>query len=958
MRRVLKLSLAFLKEHPLRLILTSLATIAATCMVVWVVSGYDALLHSFKAYSNDALGNYTLAVAPISDFRQWAPGAVPEAAEGDIPRQVVRDLRADKAVIAADPMWAVRTFIVAKPRKNAAVKKQSTPAKPVNTKPKSKGSGIRGRKRARLRRPDIRLIGTNTTQPPFELVAGRWMNPKSGKLEATMSADAAERLKVGLNDSLLVDTSENQREVTIVGLINSPSITSFAGIIATSQLMTPSVGGLYVSTKLAEQVTGRTSKISFIGVTIDPKADLTQFRFSWSHRLSTYSTPVQFQDNHDVEENLDNSASAENISFQALAVTSMAMLAALFIIFSVLSMGVSERTRQLALLRAVVLTRGEVGLLVVTEGLLLATIGFVGGIACGWILLKIASTAIPLLYGLTPSLGLHAVLLAAACAYGGALCASILPAWRATRVKPVDAMAPQITTGTGEVPLFTIPLGLALIFAYPLVTFAVDYDDTTEFTTLMLSGFVAMAAGFIILAPTVVRLVDKLLSPILARLLGLEPRLLLAQISGRMWSTVSTSLALSIGLGLFIAVQVWGHTMLKPFVPGQWAPDALIGFAPHGINPGDARKVASFPGIDPDCCFPIVVEQPRLKEDLTNSATRATVTRQDSVVIVGLDLGKALSGKQPLLPFQWQQGSPESVRKMLAQDPRACVVPNHFLKEAGLKIGDTFTMIPPDNYKNPATYKVAGSVTMTGWHWQTKTTGFRSRTHRAAALIMADYKSVANDFRKFKSTHVWFRTANNQPINTKDLNTRAQQLYAQSLGLNSKDVAIGPAPFGTPWVASMPIVKIRARVIAGAGQWLSAMSFLPLVTLLVTGLGLLNTIFASVRSRLWEMGVLRSIGFTRSTLVRVVIAEGILIGMVACVLSLGFGVITGWCGAGISQHISFFAGLSPTLQIPVMPILIGLAAALLLAAIAAIWPASSLGRSQPLALLQQGRSAF
>ena len=72
MRRVLKLSLAFLKEHPLRLILTSLATIAATCMVVWVVSGYDALLHSFKAYSNDALGNYTLAVAPISDFRQWA----------------------------------------------------------------------------------------------------------------------------------------------------------------------------------------------------------------------------------------------------------------------------------------------------------------------------------------------------------------------------------------------------------------------------------------------------------------------------------------------------------------------------------------------------------------------------------------------------------------------------------------------------------------------------------------------------------------------------------------------------------------------------------------------------------------------------------------------------------------------------------------------------------------------
>ncbi|HPC20395.1 MAG TPA: ABC transporter permease, partial [Kiritimatiellia bacterium] len=108
----------------------------------------------------------------------------------------------------------------------------------------------------------------------------------------------------------------------------------------------------------------------------------------------------------------------------------------------------------------------------------------------------------------------------------------------------------------------------------------------------------------------------------------------------------------------------------------------------------------------------------------------------------------------------------------------------------------------------------------------------------------------------------------------------------------------------------------------------------------------------------WDIGVLRAIGFTRWAIVRAVIAEGLLIGLVACLLSLGFGILAGWCGAGLSQYVSFFAGLHLELILEWRPILAGLGAALLLCALAAVGPALSIARTEPLTLLQQGRGSF
>lgn len=97
---------------------------------------------------------------------------------------------------------------------------------------------------------------------------------------------------------------------------------------------------------------------------------------------------------------------------------------------------------------------------------------------------------------------------------------------------------------------------------------------------------------------------------------------------------------------------------------------------------------------------------------------------------------------------------------------------------------------------------------------------------------------------------------------------------------------------------------------------------------------------------------------TRLTLFRLIIAEALLVGIVACVLSLGFGVMAGYCGTGVTRYINIRGGMVTPLVIPWGSITIGFAGTLALCLLAALWPAATTGRAEPLRLLQAGRSSM
>lgn len=931
MKRVLRLSLAFLREHPFRVLVTSLATMAACATVVWTSSSYDALLNSFEEYSDKSQGRYTLSVAPISTFRQYAPGDIPATAQKFVPPEVTAELRTDPAVLAADNFWVQR--VQARPIRLAAPAAPDKPPAPDTPRPYA---------------PDVRLIGTDAPQPPYPLTEGHWIDPARHDLpEAVLSAHVATQLNLRVGDELLTGEGTRARRLRIIGLVANPSIEGFNAGVATAQIMTPALGGLYVPTPLAEEIVGQPARIHFVGILVDPAADLTAFRYVWTPRLGNATTPVQFQEAGEVAENLDQGATAENVRMQAYNATAIATLAALFLVFSTLNIGVAERIRQFAILRAIAFTRFQIGALIAVESIIFATIGLVGGVGIGAAIVRAVVRATAHLFrSNTASVGMHSIALAAICMYGGACLAAIFPILRATRVRPMDAMTPHATTPTPRLSAGRVALGLLLLTVQPLITFALPLPDAIRHRLHMAVGYPSIALAFIFLAPACVVLVDRLMSPLLARLLGLPPRLLASQITAHLWRTSGIALALSIGLGLYVTIQVWGYSMLDSFVPGSWAPSALVAF-PDGVEPAAVAQIAQQPGVIADHCLPVVFEQPRLREDLTRSAERATVTRQDTVVIVGLDPARAFGGDNPLFQFTWADGSPAQAVPLL-QSGRGCIVPDHFLTQAGLKVGDSFDLVPPENPAQPVTYTIAGAVHLPGWHWQTKQVGFRSRTHRACALVFASYDNVARDFSRPIASHIW--------LDFDPALTTAEQLAQNIRAIVPPPEA--PATPGAPDIRVIPVTTIRQMVRGHATRLLWSMSHLPLITLAITCLGVLNALLASVRARRWDIGILRAIGFTRWAIVRAVIAEGLLIGIVAAGLSLAFGILAGWCGTGISQYVSFFAGMPPAFILAWGPISFGLISAILMCAIAAIGPAITMARTQPLTLLQQGRGSF
>lgn len=975
MKLTLKLMWAQVVHQPARFVLACGAMVAAACMVVWVVSGYDALTAQFDSFSDEYVGRYDLFISPQAvESPSYAPAqTVPPRY---LPDDLLDEVKADPDVALAEPVLQAR-LMVAGPggpggliQRGGPVERDGAASGPAG----GRGPGGPGSRRQRdddapavsPAPPDRRpfglvntpmLVGTIATQPPRDLVAGRWIDPsRADAFDAVLSAGAAKSLGVELGQRVLVSDGKTDYRLTIVGIVEQ--VDQPGGNIRLTRVSQqgPASAALYVPMALAERIAGIEGKVSFIQIILREGANTRAFQQRWSDRLAKLDLPGEVLTEQEIRVGLEQEYVATETRNQAYGATGMALVAGVFIVFTTLSMGVTERSRQLAMLRAIALTRWQVATLVAAESLLLAVVSWAGGLAAGWGLLKVLAVQDPAAAGQSMAPGVWAVVLSGACAVGGALLASIVPMLRAAAVDPLDAMAHQPASGgAGRLSIWATIAGLVLIAINPVLLFVVGVEgDQLYMGTLSAVGWGAMVVGFVLLTPAAVLLTQRVFGPIVGRVLMLNPTLVASELGRNLWRTVGTAIALSVGLGLFVSLQVWGYSMLSPFVPGDWAPDVLANVHPAVLSDDAVAAVQRIESIVPGKCQPLVVEQPQLAEDLTGSMQRATVTRQDNVIMIGVDPDGALGGDNPLLAIDFVAGDRATAIEKL-KTGRYCIVPDHFLRETGLGLEDTFAVLPPHDPEHPVEYRIAAAVSLPGWHWLSKGSGLRLNAVRSAAMVFADRRVVQADFALGGPSFLWF----NVKAGT-DMDALRQQIAdaIQPAGLPPSRNAAQAGPRGRGGVRLSLTADVRRGVRGAADRTIGQMSQLPLITLAIASLGVVNAILGSVRTRRWEMGVLTAVGYSRSSLLRLIVAEGVMLGIVACLLSLGFGIMAGWCGSEVSQYVSFFGGLKPSLIIPWSKLSWGLAGAIGLCLIASLWPAIRIGRTDTLELLQAGRASF
>jgi putative ABC transport system permease protein len=293
---------------------------------------------------------------------------------------------------------------------------------------------------------------------------------------------------------------------------------------------------------------------------------------------------------------------------QLIAVTAafggLALFIAIFVVASTMGLSIQQRGQEIALLRAVAATPGQIRRMISWEAVIIGLIGSAAGVLPGAILGRELADAL-VRHGIAPpNLTVDAGLLPIAAAVGGGVIAALLAVLgagrRASRV-PANAALTEAAVeprliGPGRV----IGGLLSLAGAVPLLAVATTTGapDTAAATSEMTALFLVAAVGF--LGPIVARLAAGLLGPPLARLSPVGGFLASANLrtATQRFSSASTPLMLTVGLSctLLFSSTTIDHAVTQQRRAGLTGELAITSAGP-GLPTAALADVRAVPGV-------------------------------------------------------------------------------------------------------------------------------------------------------------------------------------------------------------------------------------------------------------------------------------------------------------------------------------------------------------------------
>ncbi|QKW39510.1 ABC transporter permease [Actinomadura sp. NAK00032] len=244
----------------------------------------------------------------------------------------------------------------------------------------------------------------------------------------------------------------------------------------------------------------------------------------------------------------------------------VAMLVSALVIYNTFAILVAQRMREMALLRCVGATRRQIFAGVLTESAAVGLTGSLLGLGVGVGLGQGALVLISNLNGNVsvtgPSLALRTVLVGLAVGVVVTVLSALLPARAATRVAPIAALRADAEPGGGRFRLgvwrtvAAALLGAAGLAIGVFAALVMDKGEAAMFAVAF-SGcvfFLAVVAAM----PALVRPLGRLAGAVPARLGGVPGRLAVANAQRAPRRTATTTIALTVGVGLMSLFAVIG----------------------------------------------------------------------------------------------------------------------------------------------------------------------------------------------------------------------------------------------------------------------------------------------------------------------------------------------------------------------------------------------------------------
>ncbi|UKJ63734.1 ABC transporter permease [Cellulosimicrobium cellulans] len=597
-----------------------------------------------------------------------------------------------------------------------------------------------------------------------------------------------------------------------------------------------------------------------------------------------------------------------------LVFAAIALFVGAFIIANTFAMSVRERLRELALLRALGASPGQVFTSVLVQALVVGLVGGSLGVLAGAGLVRVIRWGLALagmeFSGRVP-LGTPQVVAAVGLGAVVSVLAAVLPARRAAAIPPVQAMrddvAPDRGTGVravGGIVLVAAGAGVLWLAAF-LGSSVADaptgwaWVDDLSPRVLLGVGAGLVLVGVLVGSPAVARGVLTVLAwPLVAALRPLG-RLARGNVTRNPRRTASTAGALLIGMALVSVTGVIAastQASVRSIVENEVRADLVVDSATLVVPEGAVDAVTATPGA-------AVVDTVRL--GLASVATvedaGAAVAGDDDATDDGAARGTDVAG----VPAGFFDTALDPVA--LAGDPTATleagdvVVHRRTARDRGWEVGDTLRL----GEGSAAVEARVGAVIDS----QLVGTGILVRDDVFDAVVPAAQASVRI---------VYVSAAEGAtPAEVEELRaalTTAVEPFLVVTVLDREDTASAFAD--------------------QVNQVLVILYALLALSIVIALLGIVNTLALSIIERTREIGLLRAVGLGRLQLAGVIAIESVLTAVYGTVLGVATGIGIGAALPGVLAD----EGLS-TLAVPWGQVLAILGVAVVIGLVASVWPA-------------------
>jgi putative ABC transport system permease protein len=574
-----------------------------------------------------------------------------------------------------------------------------------------------------------------------------------------------------------------------------------------------------------------------------------------------------------------------------------------FLIFNTFSITVAQRTKEFGLLRTLGASSRQVLASVVIEALVLGVFASIVGIlfGLGFVelvtgIFKAIGFELPQSGTVVPAAAIIAPVLVGVLSTLGS---SIVPALRATRVTPLEAL--QDTARVDAATSRRRTLIARALFALGVLAIAGGLFATSSFGAalpLLGLGLILLFVGVSMLAGSMIAPLASFVGRPIERLRGVTGRLARENTLRNPSRTATTSAALMIGVALVVFAAVFASSASKSIgdaLDKTFAGDLVVvntdGFSP--ISPDIGSKVAGLDGVEtvsPIAGAPAEVQLPEGPKQ------------------------EVLSGLDPdTLPnvakLDWVDGDDETLTGL---GPDDAIVESQWAEDHDVSVGDTLSTTSVNGSK--VDLNVVGSV--------------RDRIQLLVPGIALPIDSLRSQFdaRDDFADLVGFAPG----ADFDATRTEVDDLLSKSF----------------PQAEARSQAEYKQDQEDLINQLLALIYVLLALSVIISLFGVVNTLVLTIYERTREIGMLRAIGASRSQIRRMVRYESLITAMIGAIIGAVIGLAVAIAGVEALKSEGFVLGI-PVAGIVVVLIMAGVAGIL-----AGVWPARRASKVEVMEALQ------